>query len=260
MHHFHKLQLKTKDEVTFLGPPLNQKEQEPLPALFYFALSAEDSLLLDPFNQPAAYLSSLPLRIFSLTLPGHENHLPPTQALTIWAKELEKGKNPIATFIEKVRRVTNELLDEGIIHREKLAVSGLSRGAFIATHVAASIPYFRTVLGFAPLTKLQFAKEFEHIRHLPLVEELSLENLTDLLTHHVLRFYIGNIDMRVSTRNCFDFIEKLSLSAYHARIRSPLTELIIYPSIGHQGHGTPQKIFHAGADWVREQLGISHGL
>jgi esterase FrsA len=47
-----------------------------------------------------------------------------------------------------------------VIQKDKLAVMGLSRGVFIACHVAAAIPAVSTILGFAPLTNLCAIKEF----------------------------------------------------------------------------------------------------
>ncbi|MCB1084213.1 MAG: hypothetical protein KDK61_07865, partial [Simkania sp.] len=77
-----------KTRAFFVGPRL---EEGPLPTLIYFALSAEDSLERDPFNQPVQFLEGLPLRIFSITLPGHENNLPPEDALNVWEERMKKG-------------------------------------------------------------------------------------------------------------------------------------------------------------------------
>ena len=63
------------------------------------------------------------------------------------------------------------------------------------------------VLGFAPLTQLSYAKEFSPS---PLVHSLSLTHLVDPLSDRNVRFYIGNHDTRVGTRNCFDVIDTLS--------------------------------------------------
>ena len=238
-------------EVAYLGPPLNAG---PLPALFYFALSCEDSLCLDPFNQPAAYLASLPMRIFSMTLPGHGDKLPPTNALNVWASEILLGNNVIDAFIEKIKLAVDTLLSMEILIEDRLAVAGLSRGAFIAAHAAADIPQFQWVLGFAPLTKLDSIKEFQALANHPVVASLSLENLTDQLIDRSTRFYIGNLDTRVGTRNCFDFIEKLAKTASEKKIRPSRAELMIGPSIGRDGHGTSKEIFHAGAQWVAESL------
>ena len=245
------------DEVFFIGPPLSAG---PLPAVFYFSLSAEESLTLDPFNQPVSYLSKFPLRIFSITLPGHENNLPAKEALNRWAEEIQKGHNVIAAIVEKAKEVVNFLLKQDCLLDNKLAVAGLSRGAFVAAHVAAHIPLFKVVLGFAPLTRLDRAKEFESIRDNPLVDSLQLSQVVSLLTHRSLRFYIGNLDTRVSTCAAFDFIETLAQRALQDQVRSPQVELIISPSIGKDGHGTSQEIFIQGAHWIAKQLGVVDGM
>jgi len=239
-------------EIAYTGPDLSAG---PLPALFYFALSAQDSLGLDPFNQPVAYLSSLPMRIFSMTLPGHENQLPPTEALYVWAQGMSRGNNIIADFVQKVKTAVEMLGEQGVLIPERIAVAGLSRGAFIAAHAAAIIPQLKWMLGFAPLTQLAFAKEFHELRDAPTVKSLTLEHLAPDLIDRRIRFYIGNLDTRVSTRRCFDFVEKLAQTAFEAKIRSPEIELIIGPSIGRDGHGTSKEVFHDGAQWIAEQLG-----
>ncbi len=251
------LDLHPSIEIAYVGPALSSG---PLPALFYFALSARDSLGLDPYNQPVAYLSSLPMRIFSMTLPGHENDLPATQALKVWAKKIAMGNNVIAAFVEKVKVAVGTLIERKVLIPDRIAVAGLSRGAFIAAHAAASIPQFHWILGFAPLTDLSAAKEFHEIHRDPIVQSLNLEHLAPRLVHHALRFYIGNHDTRVSTRRCFDCVEKLSQAAFHASIRSPQVELMIGPSIGRDGHGTSKEVFHDGAQWIAEKLEAIHVL
>jgi predicted esterase len=254
---FHSLEVRSDIDAAYVGPPLSAG---PLPALFYFSLNAKESLCLDPFNQPVAYLSALPMRIFSLTLPGHENGLPPTEALNLWYSEIAAGKNPIAEFIEKIQFTVKHLENQGALLEGRTAVAGLSRGAFIATHAAAVIPQFQWVLGFAPLTKLSFAKEFASIAHEPKLKAFDLTELVGKLKSRKLRFYIGNLDARVSTRLCFDFIEKLSQAAFEQGIRSPSVQLIINPSIGKDGHGTSKEVFHEGAQWLAEELGAIHVL
>lgn len=248
----HGLDLHPQLEIAYIGPDLSSG---PLPSLFYFALSAQDSLGLDPFNQPVAYLSSLPMRIFSVTLPGHENRFPPMQALEIWAQEIAYGNNVVADFVGKVKLAVQALLDKNAIIPGRIAAAGLSRGAFIAAHCAAEISEFKWILGFAPLTDLIFAKEFSEMQQNSIVESLKLECLTPRLAVRSLRFYIGNLDIRVSTRRCFDFVEKLSQAAFEQKIRSPQVELVIGPSIGRDGHGTSKEVFHHGAQWIAEKLG-----
>lgn len=246
------LQISPGVEVAYLGPSL---AAGPLPALFYFALSAEESLTLDPFNQPAAYLAQLPIRIFSMTLPGHGPGFPATQAMTIWANQIAAGNNLVETFINTVRYAVEELSRKGFLIPERMGAMGLSRGAFIAAHATAQIPAFRHLVGFAPLTKLSAIKEFKQLPDIPLAHKLDLEHLAGAICERNLRFYIGNMDSRVGTRHCFDFIEKAAHKAHEHKIRSPQIELIITPSIGQHGHGTSTSIFHQGAQWIAEKLG-----
>lgn len=243
--------LDPSSEIAYVGPDLSAG---PLPALFYFSISAHDSLTLDPYNQPVAYLSKLPMRIFSISLPGHENNLPAREALIRWAEEIARGRNGIADFVDKVKATVQTLIEQNVLIPDRIGVAGLSRGAFIAAHAAASIPEFQWILGFAPLTDLSWHKEFEHMQHIPLVHALGLESTIPFIHNRSVRFYIGNLDALVSTRRCFDFIEKLAQAAQEKGIRSPDIELIIGPSIGREGHGTSKEVFHAGAQWIAEKL------
>lgn len=223
-------------EVKFLGPPL---DAGPLPTVFYFALSANDSLFTDPYNQPAVFLSQQGVRVFSMTLPGHDI-LPATEALSFWAKET----NTLNTFLDEVT--------EYITHypATKIGVMGLSRGVFIAAHVAARVPKITHLLGFAPLTGLGNIVEFEGMD----VSEWDLTHLSEKLYNRTVRCYIGNHDTRVGTENCCQFITKLAKTAYHHGLRSSPIELIISPSIGRFGHGTSPETFKQGTDWLLGML------
>lgn len=247
------LKSNSGDEIAYAGPHISEG---PLPALFYFTLSVKESLSLDPFNQPVQFLARFPMRVFALTLPGHGPDLDPTKAIGLWAEEISKGHNLIGSFIEKVKRAVSHLEQEGLLLPDKVAVAGLSRGAFIAAHAAAEIPLFRILLGFAPLTELIFSRDFEQMQNNALAKSLSLEHLIERLTSCRVRFYIGNHDTLVGTARCFHFIHKLAQTAYHQKIRSPQVELIIGPSIGHQGHGTAPAVFQSGSKWIARQLGF----
>lgn len=238
-------------ELHWTGPSLSEG---PLPAIFYLAISGQDSLTLDPFNQPVVFLEkNYRIRIFSLTLPAHEPPLEPNHALTEWAERLTQGDDILSSFVDMICYAAQMLVEKNIA--STLGISGLSRGGFFATHAAAKSPLFNKVLGFAPLTRLGLTKEFSLLSSNPLVKSLDLHNLYEHLTDKAIRFYIGNRDERVSTPSCFAFVEGLAETAYQKKVRSPQVELIISPSIGYQGHGTSTHIFHKGADWLAKQLG-----
>ncbi len=226
------------NHIKYLGP---DTQEGPLPAVFYFALSAEDSLQLDPFNQFVTFLHNYPLRIFSITLPGHEKTLSKENAIKYWIKHMKEDPFFLIKFFDETARSMTELKNK-VILPEQCAVAGLSRGAFAAMHIAARLPWIQTILGFAPMTKLT---DFS---------TLDIEHIAPKIANRNIRLYIGSRDTRVGTETCFNLIIKLSNEAHDQRIRNSSIDLIIGPSIGYQGHGTSRVIFKKGADWIRNQI------
>lgn len=230
------------------GPAL---DHGPLPSLFYFALSGPDTLTLDPFNQPVQFLRGQMIRVFSLTLPGHENDLPATGAMALWAEELARGLDRITPFLDAVQEAMQFAIREQFVDPNRMAAAGLSRGGFIAAHLAAREERIRFLLQFAPLIRLSRIKEFAHLQNRPLIDGFDLVRLAPALADRHTRLYIGNDDTRVGTRECVDFA--LSL-VEHKKGKTAHVELTLSPSIGQMGHGTSPEIFQQGADWITKVL------
>ena len=221
-------------QIYHQGPPL---ENRSLPAFFYFALSGEESLTLDPYHQPAHLLIDAPLHVFSLTIPGHGEGFDKYHAIGYWAEEMKRGEHLLEAFFDKVCRAIDWLVETGTIDPASIAVGGLSRGAFVATHIAARDTRIKTLIGFAPLTRLSRVAEFADCTRQ--AEALDFDHLTDKLTHlHHLRYYISNHDTRVDTDACYSVIRKLALAVHAKRARHCHIELFLTPPIGHKGHGT----------------------
>jgi predicted esterase len=228
------------------GAPL---EHGPLPAFFYFALAGDESLSLDPFNQVVAALHETPMRIFSLTLPGHGGNFDKRHAMAYWAKKIEDGETIIDDFIALALEQVDAMIAAEYIDTAALAAGGLSRGAYIATKLTAKHKDIQTLLGFAPLTTLETVQAFTRSG-----EEYSLLPHAPELAGKTIRYYMGNNDTLVGTRRCFDFFESLVEAANAQKIRSIKAELYLYPSIGFKGHGTPPEIFLDGAKWLQSQI------
>ena len=237
--------------IYYTGPSL---EHGALPGLFYFALSGQESLCLDPYNQPVAALNGLSIRVYSMTLPAHGPEFDRKLAIQQWAKEFEKGQNIISDFVATVTQAVDDLISLGYLDSHHLAVAGLSRGGFMATHVAATDPRFRIVLGFAPAAKISILSEFQHMKDNALLQSLDLEHLIPRLLHTQLRYYIGNRDELVSTETCVSFVLQLADAVFASGVRSPPVELILSPSIGYKGHGTSPQAFQSGARWIESLL------
>jgi len=234
-------------KFSYIGPSL---EEGPLPAVVYLALSDSDSLTVDPYNQFPLFLSSHGIRVFTLMIPGHEHPRKPETAIAYWAERTALGDSLIMDFITGAVSAIEALLRQPWMIPEKIAIAGLSRGGYLASHIAARTPHIKTVLGFAPLTDLSKSEDFAHIKEHPLVDALSLDHVLDRLCHKRIRYYIGNRDTRVGTERCFSLVHKLADLAYEQRVRVPPIELIIAPSIGYMGHGTAKHTFQAGAEWI----------
>lgn len=232
-----------------IGPQITKK---PLPTFIYFSLNAEESLLLSPFNQPAQEVVKQGFATLSFTLPGHTPPFTKETALKHWAEELEKGNDFIKTFCDQALESLHILEKQGVICLNQLALGGLSRGAFLATHLSTYLPKVHALIGFAPLTDLRGHKDFTHLSDL---EKFSISSISEKLLHiHNLRFYIANNDLLVGTDSCYQAIRKLTLLAAEKRIRACQPELRLTPAIGRAGHGTAHETFIEGAQWIAQHL------
>jgi len=130
-------------EMAAAGPA---EEKGPLPAFFYFALSAEESLLQEPFNRPVEALKEAPLRCYSFSLPYHEGGGKGKTAIEEWGALLEQGNDFLTPFFHQCAEQVEQLVAKGLVDPEKIAAGGLSRGGFAAAHLAALEPRIKSPL------------------------------------------------------------------------------------------------------------------
>jgi hypothetical protein len=238
--------------VEYIGPNLSKG---PLPAFLYFSICAHESLYLEPYNTPVKFLESEEMRVFSFTLPGHSEGFDKFKALDYWADQFEQGEDPVGTFLSQAVQTIEWLESAGWLSQETLALGGLSRGAFMATLLAAKLSKIKTVLGFAPLTRLSSIKAFSE-KGLSL-DQYNLESIIpDLIHLQNFRFYIANRDTLVKTDYCYSFIRALTEHAHEQKVRSCSPELFLLKAIGREGHGTALETFKQGALWIKSHLEV----
>jgi esterase FrsA len=237
----------------YLGPHL---DEGPLPAVFYFSISGKGSLTLDPLNQPALVLNQYPMRIFSIDLPGHLEGVNPKTAMQFWAEAVKKGDDFIASFCDKVALAIDTLKSNKVLCPEQCGIAGLSRGAFLAVHVANRCDAISAILGFAPLSRLDQLDELINTPESVLAKPFNLEYHSSNIIGRPFKFFIGNHDTLVGTDNAFGLVHSLVDESVKKGVKSPPVSLSIYPSIGHKGHGTPKEIFEEGAQWMAKQVGL----
>jgi esterase FrsA len=230
----------------------------PMPTVVYFTIDAHSSLAVDPFNQPIVPMMNHSMRVFSIDLPEHGSDLDPHTALERWAKHYQKGTPLVERFIEKLTRFLDYLHQQTLIDH-RLGVMGLSRGAFIAAHLAHASKRVKHLVGFSPLTDLSKVKEFQQLPTLPDLPP-AIGDLKNTFAECSFKIFIGNQDTRVSTHRALGTVLSLADEAAACGIKSPPIEGVIYPSIGHMGHGTPPHIFEAGSLDMVKKLGFLNGL
>jgi esterase FrsA len=230
----------------------------PMPTVVYFSIDAHSSLCVDPFNQPVMPMANHSMRVFSIDLPEHGNDLDPHTAISRWAQHYQQGHPILEEFINKLSRFIDYLAHENVIDH-RLGVMGLSRGAFMAAHLLHKNNKIKHLVGFAPLTDLRKTKEFHEMPQ-DLSIPAPISALKESLIQASIKFFIGNQDTRVSTHRALETLLTLCDLAQQQGIKSPQIESIIYPSIGHMGHGTPPHIFEEGALYMVKKLGFLSGL
>ena len=236
-------------ELSYLGAPLSEG---PKPSIFYFALSAKDSLTVDPYNQPISFIDLNKFRVFSCDLPEHEESKSPYDAIAKWIERLSFGDDLLTHFFNQLNQSIALLNQNGQIDLNQLGFMGLSRGAFVATHMASRFNESIPVVGFSPLTLLSQVKESKELGFKDF--HLDLPHLFPKLFNKKIRYYIGNRDSRVHTKACANFIIDLADLAFEQGFKSAPIDLKIFPSIGYMGHGTPKSIFSEGATFMTEIL------
>lgn len=152
-----------------------------------------------------------------------------------WADTYRAGGDLVSAFVRKVSNTIDDLVESGYIDPENAFAAGLSRGGMMAAHLASKNPYIRACLGFAPVTVLSDLPEFsndavEGDRARGKIRNASLLNdsVLDALVPIPVRFYMGNFDQRVGTRNAFEFTHLLAERAATSGVRSPPHEFIMY--------------------------------
>lgn len=154
-------------------------------------------------------------------------------ALQKWATLYTAGADPVSNFVRRVSTSLDEMVDAGIIMTNSIVVSGLSRGALLAGLLAAKNSNVRAFLGFAPVTMLEELQEFQNIgdRARSKIAKASLMDpiVMKALLRMPTRFYMGNLDRRVGTRQAFEVVHLLAEQANTMEgVRSPPHEFIMY--------------------------------
>ncbi|MFZ4772806.1 MAG: hypothetical protein ACOYK9_02305 [Chlamydiia bacterium] len=222
----------------------------PIAQVLFFTTTATEALEVDPLCKPTKLLHEHPVRIISFDLPFHSETLSSFEGVRRWTKHIEEtGHDPLEPFLEKVARWTDSNLDPTL----PVGLMGISRGAFIAAHLAYKLKKNLPLTLFAPMMHLAYPRLWEHTPP-AFIHTYQLDHLRPFLKDCPIYLSMGNNDEMVDTDKAIVFYQELIREKRLTQGRHIPIELHLFPSIGMYGHGTSDPIFHEGVQWMLHQL------
>lgn len=229
------------------------KPAQPVPTVFIFAGSVEDTLNNAYFRQAGNQLAQQGYLCVSVDLPCHglEVLAPERPGIEGWSDRVEKGEDFVAEATGRFRQVLDHLVETKLTNPEKVAALGTSRGGYMAVQFAAAEPRIKAVAAFAPVTDLAVLREFQQQAKHELVQKLSLRQQADALSGRSIWLIIGDRDDRVGTDEAIQFCRAITKASLQQQ-KSPLVDLHVVTEP--QGHTTPKGAAEQAAVWIDAQL------
>lgn len=228
------------------------KQDDQSSTLFiYLTMTAASSFNMPLISAPIHIAKDRPIDILAFDLPLHGLENDAKQGIGRWAIAFDQGKDPLSVFLDKATTYLTDLFNSTQNNYQTICFAGLSRGAFLASHLCArvNIPS-KVLLGFSPVTSLSHLEDFKQMGLQKQTRFLDLKNLQKELASNPLKYYIGNNDRAVNTSSCIQTIEAIRAYAVENCNGHPLCELTLHPSLGYRGHGTAAETFESGARWA----------
>lgn len=224
--------------------------KRPAPIVFNFATSLEESLDRG-YNLTAGHLVAQGWRAVSMDLPAHGRDARPEEALDrlfAWRQRLQAGQNLVEAFTTRFEGVIEDLIAANIADPNRIAVVGISRGAFLALHAAARSRRIKAVMAFVPVTDLLALEQFKGTETDPQITGLNLTRQAPALRSMPIWVTIGTQDPVVSTTACVQF----ALSIYQEPGPAPPKLELHVVAAG--PHMVPPESYRDAAMWALKQF------
>lgn len=236
------IKAKTADGVEF--GMWGRREGVKQPLLIILASDIDSVLDSAYFRQCGNQLSEIAGWLcVSVDLPCHgtQTRDGESDGLTGWRQRVEEGEDFVAPFNERLAKVLDHLIAEGIADSDRIAACGTSRGGYLALQFAAHDERVSAAAGFAPVTDLRALSEFRGLKENELAEKLSLGRQAKALAGRNVWICIGDRDERVSTERAIDCARAMTSAGVHTTFH-----LLPEP----RGHTTPKGSPQLAADWI----------
>ncbi len=222
----------------------------PVPILFILANSIDGTLGDEYFRNCGNYLAKdHGWLCVSLDLPFHgmfkEKKRP--NPLDNWASAVKDGTDFVEFNNLRMRKVLDFLIKKGFTTADSVAVSGISRGGYLALQFAAFEPRVKSVVAFCPVVNLFSLSEFNGIEQDNIKPTFNLFSKVDLLSSKRIWITIGNKDNRVGTEQSINFFNALSNYTTYDNDKGSL-ELVIKSES--KGHTIPKGTVEMAKNWL----------
>jgi len=149
----------------------------------------------------------------SLDLPSHGSWIEPGEPAGIagWRWRSDRGEDFVSEVLLRIRELVDFAIAELNVDAEQIAVSGISRGGFIAAHFAARDPRVKALGLLSPVTNLSLLYEFDGAATKQILQAPN----TTLLAQRNVWAIIGDEDTRVYTDSMVSFMRHMQCSGCH---------------------------------------------
>lgn len=224
----------------------------PAPTLIILSGNSTDSLVKANFLKAGETLQPLGYLCVSIDLPCHGEFAKKGYSnLTGWGKLATEGTDFVAEFNGRLKNVVDHLIEQGMTDPEKIAVTGTSRGGFMAYRYMAFDKRIKCAVGYSPVTDLRQLKEFAVAADTPGVDAMSVEAYVGQLVGRPIFLMIGDRDERVGTHSAINFMRRLSDAAVKADV--PSENMLVVKSEP-RGHSTPAGTAELATQWIYRVL------
>jgi pimeloyl-ACP methyl ester carboxylesterase len=182
----------------------------PAPLLVSLGTAAHANLTHLDFSRQGLLLREKGWNVVSVDPPCHGEDLRSGERAEIlgWVDRFAKGEDTVAAFVARTNDVIDELVRDGVARPGAIAVMGISRGGFLAFHVAAGNARIGAVCTLAPVADWSVLREFAGMTENALVKGTAVMNIADTITCPVWTI-IGSSDDRVDTGKTVEVMQRL---------------------------------------------------
>ncbi len=223
----------------------------PAPTMVLLGASAHTNLTHPDFSRQGLLMHAKGWNVVALDAPCHGDDLRPGEAQEIlgWAARFQKDEDAVADFVRRTNDVIDQLVKDGAAKPGSVAMMGISRGGFLAFHVAAGNARIGAVCALAPVMDWGVVREFAQMRDNKLVRSTALINWADKITCPVWTI-IGSDDDRVDTAKTVEVMQRL-LANNKTRNAGLAIDLHVTSTPGHSS----QAWWHdEGAHWLLNRV------